>query len=205
MSIIRDTIRRGMARSPEVAKKTVSFTVDDEKLRSLDAIARTMATVSGQTKTRNMVLDMAIDAFIAEAMSAFEEDGIAFEGDVPPTGDGTYDTVILPFLHKDSQKTFVEEHGLRYARFAQKRTKHIKYVAAYVGLPTSDVTHYARVRKGGFVYDTAQGKYAIEFEGAIIPLAKPLPLGDIFAAATRAPLYTTLKKLLTATEYKNLL
>lgn len=47
-------------------------------------------------------------------------------------------------------------------------------------------------------------KQNIHFEGQAIELENPVPLGGISAASTRAPKYTTLQKLLTAGEYKDL-
>jgi len=54
------------------------------------------------------------------------------------------------------------------------------------------------------VYNETEGKYEILLKGEPIELADPIPLGSMSAVATRSPRYTTLEKLLSVREYKDL-
>jgi len=202
MSITSDMIRGGLAPTAETTRKQIAFSIEDEKLRRLDSIARTMAAVSGQTKTRNMVLDMAIDAFIAEAMSAFEEEGIPILDEIPAPN--FYDTVVLPGRPNGFKEAFLGERKWYYARIAEQKIPQIKYLAIYVGAPLSRITHYVAVNERNFVYNAAEGKYIIEFDREPVALDNPVPLGDVSGAATRVAKYTTLERLMSAKEFKEL-
>lgn len=61
-----------------------------------------------------------------------------------------------------------------------------------------------KIAQDGFEFDDNERKYIIHFEGQAIELENPVPLGGISAASTRAPKNTTLQKLLTAEQYKDL-
>lgn len=183
-------------------KKQITISLQPECIEQLDAIARTLSRQSGRSTSRNMIIEDAVEAYIQDATQIFEEEGIEIE---PVSADAkNFDTVVFPAHEEGFRQAFLDENKWYYVRIRKDRLPNIKYVAVYVGAPVSKITHYAKVAPDGFEYDEAKKKYIIYFEGQAIELEKPIPLGRISAASTRAPKYTTLQKLLMAEEYKDL-
>ncbi len=180
-------------------KKQFSLALPVELVEKLDMVARAMAKASGRSVTRNMLIEDAVEAFLDEAVSTLEERGIVLEEAEQPD---FYDTVVLSGYEDRFRQAFLTEECWYPAKVSQERIPRIRYVAIYVGQPVSAVTHYGKVRE--FVPDGAR-KYRIELEGAPVPLAAPIPLGDIAHVLVCRPRYTTLDRLLAAKEYKDLL
>ena len=97
---------------------------------------------------------------------------------------------------------FLDENKWYYVRIREDRLPSLKYIAIYVSSPVSKITHYAKIKY--FEFDENMQKYIIHLDGQAIELENPVPLGGISAASTRAPKYTTLRKLLTADQFKDL-
>lgn len=149
-----------------------------------------------------MVIEDAVEAYILDANEIFRKNGIELE----PLNeeDENYDTVVFPAYEDGFRETFLDENRWYYVRVRKDRIEKLKYIAVYVGAPRSKITHYAKIAEDGFEYDENEKKYIIHFDGQAIELEHPIPLGSASAASTRAPRYTTLQKLLTAEEYKDL-
>lgn len=202
MSYIEKTIKKRLVPMEEQSKKQIMISLKSESIEKLDTIARTLSKQSGRSTSRNMVIEDAIEAYIQDAMQIFEEEGIALEEENADYE--FYDTVVFPAREEGFRKAFLDENQWYYVRIQKDRIPKIRYVAVYVGTPVSKITHYAKVAPNGFQYDDIEKKYRIHFEGQAIVLEHPIPLGGISAASTRAPKYTTLQKLLTAEQYKDL-
>ncbi len=202
MSNIEESIQKRLKVLEEQPKKQITISLKTEFINQLDIIARTLSKQSARSTSRNMIIEDAVEAYIQEAMQIFEEEGIPVE-----TADPEYaffDTVVFPAHEEGFRKAFLDEDKWYYVRMQKERIPHLKYIAIYVGAPVSKITHYAKIAKDGFEYHEDEKKYLIRFEGQAIELEHPVPLGEISAASTRAPRYTTLQKLLTAEEYRDL-
>lgn len=202
MSNIEKSIKKRLATTVAQPKKQILIALKADNIEKLDSIARTLTRQSGRSTSRNMIIEDAVEAYIQDALEIFEEEGISVETE---SGENVvYDTVVFPAHEEGFREAFLDEGRWYYVRVSKERIPNLKYVAVYVGTPISQITHYAKIARDGFEYDENEKKYVIHFEGQAIELENPIPLGGISAASTRAPRYTTLQKLLTAEEYKDL-
>lgn len=202
MSNIEKSIQKRLKALEIQPKKQIAISLKAECIEQLDAIARTLSRQSGRSTSRNMIIEDAIEAYIQDAMQIFEEEGIEVETE--SFDNEIFDTVVFPAHEEGFRKAFLDENKWYYVRIGKDRIPKLKYVAVYVGAPVSKITHYAKIAQKGFEYDEDEKKYIIHFEGQAVELENPVPLGGISAASTRAPKYTTLQKLLTAEQYKEL-
>lgn len=182
-------------------KKQILISLEEDTIDRMDQIARTLARRTGQSTSRNALIEEAVGAYVQEALRVFAEEGI--DMDVQPEAEA-YDTVVFPAHQEGFQEAFLEENQWYWVRVRKDRIVHLRYIAIYVGSPVSKITHYARIAPNGFVYDETERKYRILFDGQAIALDRPVALGGVSAAATRAPRYTTLAKLLAAETYGDL-
>lgn len=202
MSNIEKSIKKRLATTVAQPKKQILIALKADNIEKLDSIARTLTRQSGRSTSRNMIIEDAVEAYIQDALEIFEEEGITVETE---SGESVvYDTVVFPAHEEGFREAFLDEGRWYYVRVSKERIPNLKYVAVYVGAPISQITHYAKIAADGFEYDENEKKYVIHFEGQAIELENSIPLGGISAASTRAPRYTTLQKLLTAEEYKDL-
>lgn len=147
-----------------------------------------------------MIIEDAVEAYIEEAIQIFEEEGIKMETESPDNE--FFDTVVFPAHEEGFRNVFLDENKWYYVRIREDRLPSLKYIAIYVSSPVSKITHYAKIKY--FEFDENMQKYIIHLDGQAIELENPVPLGGISAASTRAPKYTTLRKLLTADQFKDL-
>lgn len=188
-------------------RKSYTLFLKESIILQLDRIAKTMTKVSGQKINRVQLIDDAIDAYIEEALRTFTEQGIALESITSkPVQDtlSSFDTVVYPSHDDGFRKVFLGEKKWYYVRANRSKIPFVKYLAIYIGAPYSRITHYARVAENGFLLDEEKQKYIVFLEGEPIALEHPVVLGSTPPAATRAPRYTTLEKLLSAQEIKDL-
>ncbi len=190
-----------LSKKEEGGKKMLTLPFKEEQIRSLDSIAKAMTRHSGRTVSRNMLIGDAVDSYIEEAEAVFREEGIAL--DLPDRED--FDTVVFPAQYgEEYRKAFFEDLEWRYVRVAAHRIPKLRYLALYVGAPQSAILHYAPIAENGFVFVEAENKYKIRLSDNPISLPNPIPLGSASPQATRSPKYTTLQKLLCATEFREL-
>lgn len=111
-------------------------------------------------------------------------------------GIAAFDTVLLPAKDNEAAKSrlFVE-HAWYPVQMKREKLEKIRYVAFYVGAPTSAVAYYASIT----AYEPLSGepnKFKLSFEEpeALLP---PVGLGN-YSAGLRRPRYTTLALLLEA-------
>lgn len=201
MSIVSEKVSARLQKRDEPPRKPLSISYKVEHIKNLDILAKVITQESGQTTTRNMLIEDAIDSFIKETTIFLTEQGI--ELDIEDEND--YDTVVFPAqMGDDYKEAFFDDHEWRYVRVAKKRIPKIKYIALYVGAPQSAICHYAVVAPDGFIYDEDEKKYRIVLAGDPVELPHPIPLGSASAQAVRSPKYTTLQKLFTANEFREL-
>jgi len=199
MSIINIKVNERLAKPQIPVKKQISISIKEENIENLDLIAKALSVSSGKTATRNMLIEDAIEAYVYEAKSILEESNIeikqfSYEGNV------LFDTVVYPAHDEGFIEAFLNENKWYYVRIKKDKIPYIKHVAIYRGTPASRITHYAKVAD----FEETEEGYVINLDGHPIPLENPIPLGSVSAASVRAPRYTTLEKLLQASEYKDL-
>lgn len=202
MSRSEKSIRERLKSVKVQPKKQILISLKPEAIDNLDAIARTLTQQSGRSTSRNMIIEDAIEDYTQDALQIFEDEGINVITEV--TNDYNYDTVIFPAHEEGFRRAFLDENKWYYVRVRKDRIPNLKYIAIYVGAPISMITHYAKIAPNGFVYDEIEKRYVVLLDGTAIQLENPIPLGAISAASTRAPRYTTLQKILTAEQYKDL-
>ena len=201
MSTANSKILSRLAKTEEPPRKNLSIPFKVENIDSLDAIARAMTRHSGNTTTRNMLIEDAIESYIQEAITIFSEEGIDLE--IETIDD--CDTAIFPAqMCEEYKQAFFNDREWRFVRISKRRIPKIKYIALYVGTPQSAISHYAKVAPDGFIFDEEQKKYRIRLDGDPIMLPNPIPLGSTSPMAARSPKYTTIQKLYTASEYREL-
>lgn len=201
MSSVNDKLKSRLKKAEEPLRKPLSVPFKLDNIQKLDAIAKAITQHSDRTTTRNMLIEDAIESFIEDAVALLTDEGI--ELDVTDNSD--FDTVVFPArIEEGYEEAFFNEHQWYYVRVAESRIPKIRYIALYVGAPQSAITHYAKVAPNGFQYDKNEKKYRIILDGDPIKLPKPIPLGNASPLAVRSPKYTTLQKLFTAAEFREL-
>lgn len=159
------------------------------------------------------------EAFLAEVLRILPLVGVfAFETSTttikPPKADAAqkpaapkqstdeedFDTVIVPAYEEGFEKVFIGQNCWYEIRIAEENLRKIKYVAVYRTAPTSAITHHAPVDHIE-PYGT-NGKYKL----VLSEPAKALPhqVGETPPGAMQGSRYTTLKKLLAAKKFTDL-
>lgn len=201
MSFTSEKISARLQKHEAPPRKPLTISYKVEHIKNLDVLAKVISKQSGQTTTRNMLIEDAIDSFIKETTLFLDEQGIELDIE----DDTDFDTVIFPAQNSEEyRQAFFDEHEWRYVRIAKQRIPKIKYIALYVGAPQSAICHYAQVAPNGIVYVKSEKKYRITLAGDPIELPHPIPLGSASSQAVRSPKYTTLSKLFTANEFREL-
>lgn len=199
MSTANEKILSRLKKHEEPPRKPLSIPFKVDNIKNLDALAKAMTQYSGQTTTRNMLIEDAVESFIQDATVILNEEGI----DLNIESDEDFDTVVFPAqMGEDYEQAFFNDREWRYVRIAKARIPKIKYIALYVGTPQSAICHYAVVDH--FEYEESEKKYRIVFDGEPRELEHPVPLGSASPLAVRSPKYTTLQKLLAANEFREL-
>ena len=111
------------------------------------------------------------------------------------------DTVIVPAKQEGFIETFLGENTWHAIRISGGKLPKIKYIAAYITQPTSQITHYAPV--ASIEAYGEEGKYKLNFSESAIPIG-PIPFGDAPSGAMQGPRYTSFKKLMAAKKLTDL-
>lgn len=201
MSAVNEKLKSRLKKAEEPQRKPLSIPFKLDNIQKLDAIARAITRHSDRTTTRNMLIEDAIEGFIEDAISLLADEGIELDVE----DDTDFDTVVFPArIEEGYEEAFFNEHQWYYVRVAESRIPKIRYIALYVGAPQSAITHYAKVAPNGFLYDEDEEKYRILLDGDPIKLPSPIPRGSASPLAVRSPKYTTLQKLFSAAEFREL-
>ena len=111
------------------------------------------------------------------------------------------DTVIVPAKLDGFRETFLGENAWHAIRISGGMLPKIKYIAAYITQPTSQITHYAPVASIE-VYGE-EGKYKLNFSEPAKPIG-PIPYADAPSGAMQGARYTSFQKLITANKLTDL-
>lgn len=190
-----------MKRHEEPPRRLYSIPLMPVTVQRLDDIARSLTKYSGRTVTRNMLYEQMLEGFLDD----MEEKMSAADIPIEEESADSFDTVVYPARDNgDYRRAFFEEHEWRYVKIRRENIPKVKYIALYMAAPVSAVTHYAEVAEDGFIYDEARGRYRIKLKDAPRQLASPIPKGSASAAEVRSMKYTTLDKLLSAQDFREL-
>lgn len=201
MSTANERVLSRLKRKEEPQRKTLSIPLKPEHIENLDRLAKAITQHSGITTTRNMLIEDAVESFLEEATATLIDEGI----DLDVVCGSTFDTLVLPAqMNRAYEEAWFNDREWRFVRVSKDKIPYIRYITLYVGAPQSAIKHYAEVAPNGFVYDEEQKKYRIRLKGSPIELPHPIPLGSTASALTRSLKYTTLEKLLSANEYRDL-
>ncbi len=190
MSIV---LERHVLQKQDDVYKTFSVRIPSDIMDQIDQLAKD----SGRSRNYiiNRLLEEGVDSVvITDGSEAAAPADTALPG---------LDTVILSARPEVFQNLCLERQI--YAHVDARRIPDIRYAAFYVGNPVRAVTHYGKVEDGGIAWCDHAKKYRIRLAQEPLPLDHPVPLGGTSPHATRAPKYTTLGKLFSAAEYRDLM
>lgn len=201
---LREKIEKTLNTKEESNRKTVSVTLDAAMLEKVDNVAKSFSRVTEKTYSRNSIVELAIQEYIAEAGQVLSDTyGIDIGVEIEEDNDiGNFDLVIFPAHNDGFNETFLGENQWYSVRMKEDKIPKIKYIAAYRAAPISGITHYAKVKEIEQYKDTE--KKIVIFDGTAIKLPQTIKLGETNANAMRAPRYTTLSKLQNAKEVSDL-
>jgi predicted type IV restriction endonuclease len=106
------------------------------------------------------------------------------------------DTIVVPAQEEGFKKTFLGENCWFAIRINQSKIPLLKYIAAYVTLPTSAITHFAEIDRIESYKDT--NKFIVYFKGKAKKI-EPIRYKER-GSAPQSPRYTNIEKLLKAKE-----
>ena len=186
------------------SRKQVALYLDDTKVEQIDMVAKQFSSISdAKSFSRNTLIETAIDKFLIESKDYLLN---TYNIDVDQLIDKShlekFDTVIFS-AHDDQifRDAFFGEGGTLWwpdCNINSDRAKHIKYIAIYRGVPTSAITHYAKVKMDGF--KTENGKKNFYLECSPIELPHKITIGSKPSCFFNGAKYTTLESLLNATK-----
>ena len=110
-------------------------------------------------------------------------------------------TIVVPAKQDGFEKTFLGENAWHAVRISGGKLQKIRYIAAYITQPISQITHYAPV--ASIEAYGEQGKYKLNFSEPA-KLVGPIPYGDAPSGAMQSLRYTSLNKLLKAKKLTDL-
>lgn len=146
-----------------------------------------------------MLIEDAIESFLQDAAAVLSEEGISLD----ITDNSDFDTVVFPAqTGQDFETAFFNDREWRFVRVDKTEIPKIRYIALYLGAPESCIRWYSEV--DSFHYEQSKGKYRIRLKGDPLKLPTPILLGNASPLSTRSPKYTTLQKLLTVNEFREL-
>ena len=189
MSIL---LERQVLHKRDDAYKTFSVRIPSDVMEQIDQLAKD----SG--RSRNYIINRLLEEGVDSVVITDGSDAAASANAAAPS----FDTVVLSARPEGFQNLCLEHQV--YAHIDARRISGIRYAAFYVGNPVRAVTHYGKVSEGGIAWCDDVKKYRIRLAGEPLPLDHPAPLGGTSPHATHAPKYTTLGKLFSAAEYRDL-
>lgn len=182
----------------ELSKRQISLFLKPEVIEKLDQITKELNNYTEKNTSRNYLIELAVESLIDSFPKAISEYNKKYN-----SKDTDFDTVIYPSDYTGID-TLINERKWYYVRINREYISRVKYIALYLGNPTSRITHYAKVKN--YVPEVINGKtkYTIYIDGDVIPLETPVKLGDTNPLGVRSPKYTTLEKLKKAKEFSDL-
>lgn len=175
-------------------RKTFSVTMDSNQVEMVDKLALFFGEKTGQKISRNQMIEEAVGGFIDDSAEVIQEQ---FDMDIRTvtiaelergrrsnaTDVAELDTLIVPARDNAAyREDFFVRHVWSNVRVVEEKLQCMRYLAVYVGAPTSAITHYAPI--GSYRKDPQNpGRYSILLEGNPQPLPQRVEAGDPGAAA----------------------
>jgi len=218
---VRKKIER-LFEAEENKRKNISVNLDEEQIKKADIVANILSDINkSRTFSRNSIIEMALEDYLEECSNVlWDKKKIDLEReiishDIITTSDKKqyeneyaslstdFDLVTFPAHQINFEIYFLNQHRWFEVRISNDKVDRLKYIALYVGKPTSGITHYGEI---GQIIDSGNNnnKKIIILSGPPIPIGRTIALGNTNSNAVRPPRYTTLKKLLNAHEIKDL-
>lgn len=192
---------------PSNTRKTFSVSMNSEQMEMVDKLALFFAEKTGQKVSRNQMIEEAVGGFIDDSMEVIRE---KFDMDIRMiplaelehnryqgiTDVTELDTVIVPAKDNDLyREAFFIKRRWRNVRIVEEKLQCMRYLAVYVGAPTSGITHVAQIASYHKDPDNP-GRYTIELVDTPQPLPNIVVAGDPAAAAgMRSCRYTAINIL----------
>ncbi len=186
-----------MSNPKDLNKKQISVFLKPDILEELDTLIKDLNNYTERSMSRNYLIELAIKNLI----ECYPTVKAKYKEKYNPQK-SNFDTVVYP-SDCDGLKTLKEENKWYYVRINQEYIPKIKYLALYLGHPTSQITHYATVNDYEPLVVDGKVKYIVHIKD-IKKLTNPIVLGDTNPLGTRSPKYTTLEKLKKAKQYSDL-
>ncbi len=117
-----------------------------------------------------------------------------------PPDEPVFDTVIVPAKPEGFQTVFLGENCWYQIRIAGAMLEKIKWIAGYVGQPTSAITHVAPVKH--IEPYGQEGKFRVVFSEPARAVG-PIPFGDAPKGSMQGPRYCTFAKLMSAKKLRD--
>lgn len=197
-------------------RKTYSVTMGSDQVEMIDKLALFFGRETGQKISRNQLIEEAVGGFIDDSMEIIRETydmdirciplaALDRSSSLDVTNVAELDTVILPA--KDNaqyREDFFVRRQWGNIRIVEEKLACMRYLAIYVGAPTSGITHYAGIASYQRDPDHS-GRYMILLDGAPQALQHTVAAGDpSLAAGMRSCRYTALHVLQCARSLQDL-
>ena len=194
-------IKENFLSKTKETKRQISAFFTPSTIEKLDNCIEQLKEKSNTTVNRSLIIEFAVETFVNNCEIAMKDFEINHKV-IKPT-ELEYDTIVCP-SNITGLTDFIKNNKWQYVRLNEKKINKIKYIALYVGQPLSKITHYGKVKEIKVAENLSSKKYIILLEDKPIELQNPIELGNTSPIATRSIKYTTLNKLKTAKEYKDL-
>lgn len=195
-------------KKPVRTRRMMSVALDNEQMELVEKLSLFFSRETSRAFSKNQFVEEAVRAFADESAEYIAEQ---YDIDIRSitltemreykrstnVGVAAFDTVVFPAKDNDSAKLrLFSEQAWYPVRLDREKLEKIRYVAFYIGAPTSGITHYACISSREPI-PGEPGKYKLNFD-APEALPRPVELGGLSAAGMRQPRYTTLALLLEA-------
>lgn len=195
-------------RRPVRERRMMSVALDGEQMELVEKLSLFFSRETSRAFSKNQVVEEAVRAFTDESAEYISE---RYDLDIrsatltemreykrnTSVGIASFDTVVFPAKDNDSARLRLFEECAWYpVQLDRDKLEKIRYVAFYIGAPTSGITHYAHISAREPIPGEPR-KYKLIFEPPE-ELPHTVELGGLSAAGMRRPRYTTLALLLEA-------
>lgn len=205
-NLLEESVKQLLLIVPDDNRKTISVSLKSNQLANLDEMVAYLEKRLNRSFSRQAFIEIAIEAYLAEIkniLNSESEDDFLSDYINPEHRklEEDYNTIVLPARYKGIE-TFFEDKEWYWVRIGRKiNVDKLKYVALYIGAPTSAITHYAKIRD----IPEIEGKFKFIIDEPIELPNSPVKLGNIHSASVRSNRYVSLEKLLSAKTYGDLI
>ena len=193
---------------PVKSRRNMSISLEEGQMAMVEKLSVFLSQKANRTISKNHVVEEAVRTFSEESAdyicqeydfdirSATMADLQEYRSTCVKVLD--FDTVIVPAKDNDAyRKALLHARAWGNVRIDRNKLDKIKYVAIYVGAPTSGIQYYAKLKRYYPALNEPE-KYVLEFDGEAVQLAYKVVLGDLHPSSMRSCRYTTLELLLQA-------